>query len=167
MLRPCRAAGLVQFAHVAVDGTLVKANASRHKAMSYGRMKTAEPALATEVDARLEQARKADADEDEAQGKTRRGDETPDWMADKVRRLETTRAAKAALKAEAVDPPSPEDESGPGACADRGSPCGVRTAVRPTGRNATSPTRTAASCPPATASCSATTGRSRSTLHIR
>jgi transposase len=51
VVRLCQAAGLVQFAHVAVDGTKKKANASRHKAMSYGRMKTAEPALAAEVEA--------------------------------------------------------------------------------------------------------------------
>lgn len=107
VLRLCRADGLVQFAHVAVDGTKVKANASRHKAMSYWRMKTAEPALAAEVDAWLEQAREADAAEDKAQGATRRGDETPDWMADKQRRLETIRAAKPALEAEAVAPPNP------------------------------------------------------------
>ncbi|KST56624.1 transposase [Methylobacterium sp. GXS13] len=115
VLRLCRAAGLVQFAHVAVDGTKVKANASRHKAMSYGRMKTAEPGLAAEVDAWLEQAGEADAAGDAVQGANRRGDETPDWMADKQRRLETIRAAKAALGAEAIDPPNPEDESGPGA----------------------------------------------------
>ena len=57
VLRLCRAAGLVAFAHVAVDGTKLKANASRHKAMSYGRMKTAKPALAAEVEAWLERAR--------------------------------------------------------------------------------------------------------------
>ena len=45
VLRLCRAAGLVQFGHVAVDGTKLKANASRHKAMSYGRMKMVEPAF--------------------------------------------------------------------------------------------------------------------------
>src|SRR6201746_2683320 len=73
VLRLCRAAGLVQFAHVAVDGTKLKANASRHKAMSYGRMKTAEPALAAEVDAWLEPAREADAAQDEAQRSNRRG----------------------------------------------------------------------------------------------
>jgi transposase len=115
LLRLCRAAGLMQFAHVAVDGTKLKANASRHKAMSYGRMKTVEPALAAEVDAWLEQAREADAAEDAAHGAARRGDEAPDWMADKQRRLETIRAARAALEAEAADPPAPEDESGPGA----------------------------------------------------
>ena len=115
MLRLCRAAGLVQFAHVAVDGTKVKANALRHKAMSYGRMRTAEPALAAEVDAWLDRAGAADAAEDQAHGVDRRGDETPAWMADKQRRLETIRAAKAALEAEAADPPDQADESGPGA----------------------------------------------------
>ena len=115
VLRLCRQAGLVQFAHVAVDGTQMKANASRHKAMSYGRMKTSEPALAAKVEAWLDQARKADAAEDGALGADQRGDETPDWMADKGRRLERIRAAKAALEAEAADPPDPDDESGPGA----------------------------------------------------
>ncbi len=56
VLRLCRAAGLMGFAHVAVDVTKLKANASRHKAMSYGRMKTAEPALAAEVEAWLDWA---------------------------------------------------------------------------------------------------------------
>ena len=49
VLRLCQSAGLVKLGHVAVDGTKLKANASRHKAMSYGRMKTAEPKLAAEV----------------------------------------------------------------------------------------------------------------------
>src|SRR5205807_8330572 len=48
VLRLCRRAGLVKLGHVAVDGTKMAANASRHKAMSYGRMKTAEPKLARE-----------------------------------------------------------------------------------------------------------------------
>ena len=115
VLRLCRAAGLVQFAHVAVDGTKLKANASRHKAMSYGRMRTAEPALAAEVEGWLDRAREADVAEDAAHGVDRRGDETPDWMASRQRRLEAIRAAKAALEAEAVNPPDPQDESGPGA----------------------------------------------------
>lgn len=49
VLRLCRAAGLVQFGHAAIDGTKLKANASRHQAMSYGRMQTTEPARAAEV----------------------------------------------------------------------------------------------------------------------
>src|SRR3954462_2825522 len=115
VLRLCRAAGLVQFGHVAVDGTKLKANASRHKAMSYGRMATTEPALAAEVEGWLSRAAEVDAAEDQEHGADRRGAEMPDWMADKQRRLEAIRAAKAALEAEAADPPDPEDESGPGA----------------------------------------------------
>ncbi len=115
VLRLCRAAGLVQFAHVAVDGTKLKANTSRHKAMSQGRMKTAEPALAAEVEGWLDQARETDVVEDAAHGAHRRGDETPDWMASRQRRLEAIQAAKAALEAEAANPPDPQDESGPGA----------------------------------------------------
>jgi hypothetical protein len=115
VLRLCRAAGLVEFAHVAVEGTKLKANASRHKARSYGRMKTVEPALAAEADAWLERAHEADTAEDQAHGAGRRGDMTPDWMADKQQRLGAIRAVKAALEAEAADPPDPEDESGPGA----------------------------------------------------
>ena len=165
VLRLCRAAGLVRLGHVAVDGTKLKANASRHKAMSYGRMKAAEPALAAEVEGWLSLAGQADAAEDREHGADRRGDETPDWMADKQRRLEAIRAAKAALEAEAGAPPDPEDEGGPGASsgmrAGRAVRCGARTAARPTARSATSPTRTAASCPRATGSCRATTARSR------
>jgi transposase len=112
VLRLCRAAGLVQLGHVALDGTKLKANASRHKAMSYGRMRKREPELAAEVAQWLEQAEAADRAEDTAHGE-RRGDEMPDWAADKVRRLERIRAAKAALEAEAVAPPS-DDEDGPG-----------------------------------------------------
>src|SRR5215213_8645562 len=78
VLRLCRAAGLVQFAHVAVDGTKLKANASRHKAMSYGRMKTIEPALTAQVEGWLSRAGEIDAAEDQEHGAERRGDETPD-----------------------------------------------------------------------------------------
>ncbi|MCQ9157276.1 IS1182 family transposase [Acidomonas methanolica] len=115
VLRLCRAAGLVQFGHVAVDGTKLKANASRHKAMSYGRMTAVEPVLSAEVEGWLARANEIDAAEDIEHGRARRGDETPDWMADKQRRLEAIRAAKASLEAEAATPPDPEDESGPGA----------------------------------------------------
>src|SRR5215217_2676366 len=73
VLQLCRAAGLVQFGHVAVDGTKLKANALRHKAMSDGRMKTAEPALAAAVEGWLSRAHQADADEDQEHGADRRG----------------------------------------------------------------------------------------------
>jgi transposase len=115
VLQLCRAAGLVQFGHVAVDGTKVKANASRHTAMSYARMKTTEQALSAEVDAWLDRAHEADAAEDQEHGADWRGDEMPEWMADKQRRLAAIRAAKAALEAEVANPPEPDDECGPGA----------------------------------------------------
>jgi transposase len=114
VLRLCQAAGLVKLGHVAVDGTKLKANASRHKAMSYGRMKTAEPKLAAEVDAWLKAAEAQDEAEDAEHGPDRRGDETPEWMATKGRRLERIRAAKAQLEAEARIDPAALDPDGPG-----------------------------------------------------
>ena len=114
VLRLCRAAGLVRLGHVAIDGTKIRANASRHKAMSYGRMRTAEAALADEVSGWLERAEATDAEEDARHGADRRGDEMPDWVADKARRLQRIREAKAALEVEAAAPPPPDDEHGPG-----------------------------------------------------
>ncbi len=97
----CREAGLVSLGHVALDGTKLKANASKHKAMSYGRMVKAEGDLQAEVAAWLAEAEAVDAAEDAGYGPERRGDEMPDWVRDKKRRLETIRAAKAALEAKA------------------------------------------------------------------
>jgi hypothetical protein len=85
---------------VALDGTKVKANASRHKAMSYAHMKKREAELEAEVARWLEAAEAADREEDGQYG-GRRGDELPDWVADKHKRLEKIRQAKAELEAEA------------------------------------------------------------------
>ena len=114
VLRLCRSAGLAGLGHVAVDGTKLKANASRHKAMSYGRMKQAEPKLASEVAAWLKAAEAADATEDREYGTDRRGDETPPWMADRQTRLERIRKAKTELEAEAGTDPEDLDPDGPG-----------------------------------------------------
>jgi transposase len=100
VLRLCQEAGLVELGHVALDGTKIKANASKHKAMSYGRMKKTEPELAAEVDSWLKAAEAADMAEDAALG-GKRGDEMPDWVRDKAKKLEKIRKAKAALEAEA------------------------------------------------------------------
>jgi transposase len=97
----CRRAGLVKLGHVALDGSKIKANASKHKAMSYGRMVEAEAALAAEVAGWLAAADAQDGVEDAEHGADGRGDEPPAWMRDKQRRLERIRAAKAALEAEA------------------------------------------------------------------
>jgi transposase len=97
----CQRAGLVKLGHVALDGTKVLANASKHKAMSYGRMGEAERKLAAEVAALLAQAQAVDAAEDAQYGKGRRGDELPAELARRESRLAKIRAAKAALEAEA------------------------------------------------------------------
>lgn len=113
VLRLCQAAGLVKLGHVAVDGTKLRANAGKHKAMSCKHMASQEPKLAAEVQAWLDRAAAADAAEDAEHGEAR-GDETPDWMADKQRRLERIRAAKAQLEAEAKAGPAAQDPNGPG-----------------------------------------------------
>jgi transposase len=117
VLKLAEKAGLVKLGHVApearlqrdaLDGTKacpgprsgVKANASKHKAMSYDRMKKREAELQAEVDRWLAAAEAADAQEDALHGK-RRGDEMPAWIADKEKRLAKIRAAKAELEAEA------------------------------------------------------------------
>ena len=100
VLKLAEKAGLVKLGHVALDGTKIKANASKHKAMSYERMKKREAELKAEVDRWLEAAEAADAAEDKLYG-DERGDELPDWVADKVQRLAKIREAKAALEAEA------------------------------------------------------------------
>ncbi|WP_456632614.1 IS1182 family transposase [Bradyrhizobium sp. USDA 10063] len=100
VLKLAEKAGLVKLGHVALDGTKIKANASKHKAMSYDRMKKREAELAAEVDRWLKAAEAADAEEDKRYG-AQRGDEMPDWVADKQQRLEKIREAKAALEAEA------------------------------------------------------------------
>jgi transposase len=112
VLKLCREAGLAKLGHVALDGTKIKANASKHKAMSYGRMHEAEAKLRAEVKVWFTRAEAADAEEDRAHG-TERGDELPDWVADKQQRLERLREAKAALEAEAKAPPPDEDGPGP------------------------------------------------------
>jgi transposase len=100
VLKLAEKAGLVKLGHVALDGTKIKANASKHKAMSYARMKKREAELNAEVERWLKAAEAADAEEDKLHG-SKRGDEMPDWMADKEKRLAKIRKAKAELEAEA------------------------------------------------------------------
>ena len=101
VLKLCETAGLVKLGHVALDGTKIKANASKHKAMSYERMKKREAELKAEVARMLAAAEAADAEEDETFGKDKRGDEMPDWAGDKQKRLAKIQQAMAALEAEA------------------------------------------------------------------
>lgn len=114
VLKLCRTAGLVKLGHVSLDGTKIAANASRHKAMSYGRMRETEKNLAAEVAEWFARAHATDAAEDRDHGVDRRGDAMPDWVANKTARLARIRAAKAALEAEAKAPPPAADDDGPG-----------------------------------------------------
>src|SRR3989442_307889 len=111
VLRLCQAAGLVKLGHVALDGTKLKANASKHKAMSYGRVEEAERRLEQEVQALLRQAEQVDAAEDAEYGRGRRGDELPAELARRESRLATIRAAMAALEAEATAQAAAEAEA--------------------------------------------------------
>lgn len=102
VLKLCQKMGMVKLGHVALDGTKVKANASKHKAMSYERMKEVEPQLAAEVERWLSQAESDDGAEDVKHGADRRGDELPEHIVRKQQRLEKIREAKAALETEAA-----------------------------------------------------------------
>lgn len=93
-------AGLVRLGTLAVDGTKVRANASKHKAMSYERMEQQERRLREEIAQMCELADQADEAEDRRYGAERRGDELPQELAHRAHRLETIRAAKARLEAE-------------------------------------------------------------------
>lgn len=99
----CRQAGMVKLGHVALDGTKVKANASKHKAMSYGRMRSAEAELEAEARRLLNEAEKTDTKEDARYGKDSRGDELPAELARRESRLAKIREAKAALEEEAKE----------------------------------------------------------------
>jgi transposase len=101
VLRLCQEAGLVKLGHVALDGTKVKANASKHKAMSYGRMKKAEAELEAIVNDWFNKAEAADLRDDQEHGAELSGEELPDWVRDKQRRLEKIREARVRLEAEA------------------------------------------------------------------
>jgi transposase len=109
-LRLCRKARLVELGTLAVDGTKLRANASRHKAMSYERMVAKEAqlereiaALRANVDALLADAARVDAEEDARFGPDRRGDELPAELQRREDRLATIREAKQALEAEAAE----------------------------------------------------------------
>jgi transposase len=97
----CEKAGLVKLGHVAIDGSKIKANASKHRAMSYGRMGETEAGLKAEIEALLAQAEATDAAEDAQYGKGGRGDELPAELARRESRLEKIAAAKAELEREA------------------------------------------------------------------
>ena len=103
VLRLARALGAPRVGRVALDGSKVKANASKHKAMSYGRMREKQQQLRDEVKQLLAQAEAADAAEDAEYGADRRGDELPAELQRRESRLKRIREAKRVLEARAKD----------------------------------------------------------------
>ncbi len=103
VLRLCRDSGLLKVGRLALDGTNIKANASRHKAMSYDHMLAEEKRLQAEIDELLKQAQAADDAEDAEPGRNYRGDELPDELTRRESRLLKIREAKAALEQQARD----------------------------------------------------------------
>jgi transposase len=101
VLQLCERAGLVKLGHVAIDGTKIKANASKYKSLSYERMKDAEQGLAAEVARLLGEAQRVDEEEDELYGPGKRGDELPEELRDPETRLARIRSLIAELEAEA------------------------------------------------------------------
>lgn len=98
VLRLCREAGLAKLGHLSLDGSKYQANASKHKAMSYSRIKEAEPALDAEVRELLERAEAVDREEDAEHGPGKRGDELPEELRRRESRLEKIRKAKERLE---------------------------------------------------------------------
>jgi len=115
VLKLCQKADMVKLGHVALDGTKVKANASKHKAMSYGRMKREEERLKGEIEGLLKRAEETDEEEDRRYGRDKRGDELPKELAFREGRLEKIREARAALEAEARE----EGDKGKGIPSDK------------------------------------------------
>lgn len=95
-----REAELIKLGTVAIDGTKIRANASKHKAMSYGRMREEEARLSKEIDELCGQARRVDESEDQQFGPDQRGDELPEELQHRQSRLDRIRAAKARLEAD-------------------------------------------------------------------
>jgi len=97
---------LASLGHISLDGSKFKANSSKHKAMSYGRLKEKEQALSAEIDALIEQASRCDREEDQAY-QERTGYEIPEDLKHKQARLAQIKAAKQALEQR-------EEQRGPG-----------------------------------------------------
>ena len=133
VVRVAREMGLAKFGTLSVDGTKVRANASKRKAMSYDRMLRRERELEAEIEALLTRARDTDAREDERFGETFRGDELPEELRRREDRLEAIRAAKERLEAAQREA---DDARGRGARAgaqSQGRPA-VQTRLRGAGR---------------------------------
>lgn len=127
VVRIAQEAELITLGTLAIDGTKVRANASKHKAMSYGRMQEEEKRLSKEVDELCRQARRTDEEEDQQFGPDQRGDELPEEFQPRQARLDKIRAAKEKLEA---DQKERDKARGRSSDDDRRSPRGGRNFKR-------------------------------------
>jgi len=104
------AAGLVKLGTVAVDGSKVKANASKRRAMSYSRMKSEEKRLRAEIRRITEMAKGIDKEEDELFGPDFRGDELPAELSNRESRLKVIQEAKKRLEERKAEEDKRNDE---------------------------------------------------------
>ena len=111
VLKLALTAGAIKLGRVALDGSKIKANASKHKAMSYKRMKEEARNLRVEVQRLLKQAKAADDDEDARYGKDKNGDELPEELSRRETRLERIKEAKRALEQRAREEAKESQES--------------------------------------------------------
>jgi transposase len=188
VLRLCQKAGLVKLGHVSIDGSKVLANASKHKAMSYKRMREEEARLQREIEALLGRADAADQQEDQQYGPGTAPQDLPEELQRREKRLARIREAKAALEQEAKE--ARAEELRENARAQREKACdgtvapvraslpvprSCHTTVSPTNQtgrrrrrpSGTSPIPIAASCSKAVQSCRPTTRRWRWTPRRR
>ncbi len=146
-LELCRAAGMVSLGRVALDGTKVRANASRRKAMSYARLTEKQKILAAEVSDMLADAERIDAGEDARFGADKRGDELPAELADRQGRLAKMAAARQQLEDDAAEKARKEAQrkardhgDDDGTVAVKGEEAAAKAEVKPTAqRNFTDP----------------------------
>lgn len=103
VLHLCEAAGMTRLGHVSLDGSKVRANASKHKAMTYGRLVQKEAALDAEITEWFERAEREDREDDEKHGPDDDGFSLPKELQETARRLEVIRAAKQRLECGARD----------------------------------------------------------------
>jgi transposase len=96
----CARLGMVNLGHVSLDGTKLKANTSKHKAMSYGRMKEEEKRLETEIEELMQEAEAVDSEEDRAFGKDKNGYNLPDELQRREERLNRIRGLRQELEQE-------------------------------------------------------------------
>ena len=113
VLKLCEKAGLVKLGHVALDGTKIKANASKHKAMSYERMEKRAAELEAEVAKWLSSAEAADAGEDKLYGRDKTGEEMPDWVADRSGAQRRSGRQRLRWKPRRRRPPKPRSKRRP------------------------------------------------------